>query len=233
MFATSQQKAYSKIRTMILDGEFKSGERIPETKVAELIGMKRGPVRESLIKLESDGLLVSEPHFGFTVRKYTVDEVRQLYELREFVEGGAAGLAAKNATKVDIARILRAHHEFGEKIERNRILVETYSTLDEQCSNVSQDEAFHRAILKASRNLRFERFFDSMNDQHICLILHCKGEKDNRIYYDIESYEHHKAILDAIISGDSKIAEFEAREHVRHAREGLIPILETSGSQFR
>lgn len=228
MFATSQQRAYSKIRTMILEGDFKSGERIPETKVAKLIGMKRGPVRESMIKLESDGLLVSEPHFGFAVRKYTIDEARQLYELREFIEGGAAGLAAKNATRADIDCLVRAHHEFGEKIERNKILVETSSTLDEDCSNTNQDEAFHRAILRASQNSRFESFFDNINDEHICLTLYCKGEKFNKFYYDIESYEHHKVILNAIIRGDSKTAEFEAREHVRNARRGIISILETS-----
>ncbi len=229
MFVTSQQKAYSKIRTMILQGEFKSGERIPEIKVAELIGMKRGPVRESLIKLESDGLLVSEPHFGFAVRKYTIDEAKQLYELREVVEGGAAGLAAKNATMADIDILLRAHQAFKDKIEKNKILAQTHPASSAEFSNATQDEAFHRSILAASQNSRFANVFNSINDEHICLTLFFKGEGFNKFLYDIESCEHHKIILDAIVNRDSQKAEAEARRHVRNAREGMIRILETLG----
>ncbi len=229
MFITSQQKAYSKIRTMILRGEFKSGERIPEIKVAELIGMKRGPVRESLIKLESDGLLVSEPHFGFAVRTYTIDEAKQLYELREVVEGAAAGLAAKNASLADIDRLVKAHQAFKDKIEKNKALSSLTETSDYEPSNANQDEAFHRAILKASQNLRFESVFDNIHDEHICLTLYCKGEKLNKFLYDIESYEHHQIILDAIINHNSQKAEQEARLHIQRGREGIIRLMQTLG----
>lgn len=232
MFATSQQKAYSKIKTMILEGEFRSGERIPETKVAELIGMKRGPVRESMIKLESDGLLVSEPHFGFAVRKYTIDEARQLYELREFIEGGAAGLAAKNAKQADIDHLLRTHQAFKDKIEKNKELLKMEDAPEECSSNSNHDEAFHRAILRSSRNSRFANVFDNINDEHICLTLYCKGEKFNKFHYDIESLEHHKIILDAIVNHDAKTAEAEARLHVRRAMKGLLMYFETLGEDI-
>ncbi len=229
MFVTSQQKSYSKIRTMILEGEFKSGERIPEMKVAEIIGMKRGTVRESLIKLESDGLLVSEPHFGFAVRKYTIDEAKKLCELREVVEGGAAGLAAKNASQADIDRLVKAHHAFKEKIETNKVLSESPDATNYEASNKNQDEAFHRAILRASQNERFESLFDNIHDEHICLTLYYKGENFYRFLYDIEAYKHHQVILDAIISRDSEKAELEARLHIQKARQDIIRVMETLG----
>ena len=229
MFVTSQQKAYSKIRTMILSGQFKAGERIPEIKVAELIGMKRGPVRESLIKLESDGLLVSEPHFGFAVRTYTIDEAKQLYELREVIEGGAAALAAKNATVEDIERLKRAHQAFVEKIERNKDLAKMEDIPAEELSNAPQDEAFHRAILKASRNRRFSDYFNTINDEHMCLTLHYRGKKLRRIFYDKESCDHHQRIMEAIIDHNCEQAEQEARLHIRKAREGIIRYLEEFG----
>ncbi len=227
MFVTSQQKAYSKIRTLILQGEFKSGERIPEIKVAEIIGMKRGTVRESLIKLESDGLLVSEPHFGFAVRKYTIDEAKQLYELREIIEGGAAGLAAKNASEADLDRLVRAHQAFKDKIEKNKELLHTANVSKDESSNANQDEAFHRAILIASQNSRLTSVFDNIHDEHICLTLYC--ERFSKFLYDIETFEHHQIILDAIVNRNSKTAETEARLHVSRAREGIIRHLDTFG----
>ncbi|MFI4913076.1 MAG: GntR family transcriptional regulator [Sedimentisphaeraceae bacterium JB056] len=227
MFVTSQQKAYTKIKSMILEGEFSSGERIPETKVAKLIGMKRGPVRESLIKLESDGLLVSEPHFGFATKTYTLQETQELYELREVVEGGAAYLAAKNANNTDIDRLIEAHEVFKAKIDTNDELRKNGKELSpDQYSNSLQDEAFHRAILKASKNSRFSNVFRNISDEHICLTLHFEGKQFYKGLYDYESYEHHDIILKAIIERNSAKAEAEVRCHVRRAREGILKLFD-------
>jgi DNA-binding GntR family transcriptional regulator len=186
-----------------------------------------------LIKLESDGLLVSEPHFGFATKTYTLQEAQELYELREVVEGGAAYLAAKNADTADIDRLIEAHHLFKEKIEKNSEWRKSGKELSpDKYSNAMQDETFHRAILKASKNSRFENVFRNISDEHMCLTLHIDGKEYVKNLYDYESYNHHGVILKAIVDHDCTTAEKEARSHVRKAREGIFTLLEKCEDGF-
>ncbi len=229
---TTQERVYIIIKEMIVSGQITHGERIVERRIAEQVGSSRVPVREALLRLSSDGLLESVPRLGFMVKKYTLKDAVELYELREYIEGGAAFLAAKNATKEDIARLQKAHMAFREKIEQVKVISESNSSANfdlekARSSSAGQDEIFHRSIIKASRNSRFRSFFNNLSDQHLCLLPY----KDGRLFtelvcYDIASFEHHKLILEAVVKGDGKAAEEAAREHVRAAKASLIKRLD-------
>src|SRR5688572_15168108 len=91
-------QAYRLLRASILNGEFTDGERLVEAKLAKTFGMSRGPIRESLLRLESEGLLRSQGTYRsrqiIVDENIDIDEFIARYELREQIESGAARLAA-------------------------------------------------------------------------------------------------------------------------------------------
>jgi DNA-binding GntR family transcriptional regulator len=109
--ATKTALAYRRIRGLIEEGRLSAGERVTEAKVAELVGMSRGPVRESLLRLEAEGLLKNCGHRRSRVVAYVEDqnptEMLQRYELREQIESGAVRMASKNMTGWQIDRLMQ------------------------------------------------------------------------------------------------------------------------------
>ena len=102
-------QAYRQIKKLIQEGHVPSGERLTEARAASLVGMSRGPVRESLVRLEAEGLLKNRGSRRSRVVAYLEDqnpeEMLARYELREQIESGAARLAAKNMTGWQIDRL--------------------------------------------------------------------------------------------------------------------------------
>ena len=82
------------IREAIQTGRLAQGERLVVADVARMFGVSVGPVREAIRRLTGDGLVVFTPHRGASVRAYTERDVRDVFQLREAIEGYAAKLAA-------------------------------------------------------------------------------------------------------------------------------------------
>jgi DNA-binding GntR family transcriptional regulator len=116
---TSQ--AYRQIRVLIERGQLRAGERVTEAKAAKLVGMSRGPVRESLLRLEAEGLLRHKGSRRSRVVAYVEDqnpeEMLRRYELREQIEGGAARLASKNMTGWQLDRLMQLARQTDEAWE--------------------------------------------------------------------------------------------------------------------
>src|SRR5699024_9343417 len=79
-------KVCSVLRKAILKGEFKAGERLVQTELAERIGVSRMPIREALRTLEIEGLVKLEPHKGAVVREISKEDITEIYELRSILE---------------------------------------------------------------------------------------------------------------------------------------------------
>src|ERR1044071_5528762 len=93
--ASQTARAFIGIRELLLLGEFARGERISELPLAARLGMSRTPIRLALERLAHIGLLESTSTGGFTVREFTLAEVRDAIEVRGILEGTAARLAAE------------------------------------------------------------------------------------------------------------------------------------------
>ena len=82
------------IREAILDGRLQPGQRLKEEDLARQLGISRTPVREALLMLQVEGLIVATPNRGATVRVHTPDDLEDLYVLRAVLEGHAVRRAA-------------------------------------------------------------------------------------------------------------------------------------------
>lgn len=112
--------------------------------MAAWLGVSRVPVRESLAKMAAQGMLINgEKGHGMRLRRYTLDEVRHLYEYRELLEGGAARAAATSGTSTDLARMEIVCEQAEQLIGQGRLA--EWADLDMQ---------FHLALALAGRNDR-------------------------------------------------------------------------------
>ena len=118
--SSKTSQAYRQIKVLIEAGHLGAGQRVTEARVAKLVGLSRGPVRESLLRLEAEGLLHHKGSRRSRVVAYTEDqnpsEMLQRYELREQIESGAVRLASKNMTGWQIDRL----RQLAQQVRRRR-----------------------------------------------------------------------------------------------------------------
>ncbi|GAG36804.1 unnamed protein product, partial [marine sediment metagenome] len=88
------EKVYRRIIDAVLEGTFSAGERLVCNDIAKHFGVSRTPVREALVRLEKQGFIHSVPRSGTYVNSFTPEELKEIYEIREVLEGVAARMAA-------------------------------------------------------------------------------------------------------------------------------------------
>jgi DNA-binding GntR family transcriptional regulator len=132
MFApVSEPDAYAALHAAIVAGELSPGERLVEGELAERLGVSRGAVREAIMRLGHEGIVVRERNRGARVRRFTPAEAIEILEARAALESLAAGYAAIRRTEdearelrglvADMARLLD-HGELLSISERNAVL---------------------------------------------------------------------------------------------------------------
>ena len=92
-------KVYNHIRNGILDGSYKDGDFLVETRLAEELEVSRTPIREALKQLELEGLVVSIPNRGSMVQAISENDIDDIFTIRQILEGQAAYWAAQRITQ--------------------------------------------------------------------------------------------------------------------------------------
>lgn len=106
--APLRQQVLDALRQSIIDGRLAPGLRLTERALIEMMGVSRTVVREALRQLESEGLIAIIPNKGPVVRELTLAEAKDLYRIREVLEGLAARLFVENASDVQIKKLAEA-----------------------------------------------------------------------------------------------------------------------------
>ncbi|HKC75367.1 MAG TPA: GntR family transcriptional regulator, partial [Chloroflexota bacterium] len=139
------ERICDELREMIMDGRLAGGMRVTETMLATRLKVSRTPIREALVQLHIEGLVVRLPHSATIVRQLDEGEVEDAFQLRALLEGYGATRAAEYLTGAQIDELERlcddmeAHHSHGPGalahiLERN--------------------DRFHQIIAEASGNRR-------------------------------------------------------------------------------
>ncbi|MFK7603008.1 GntR family transcriptional regulator [Deinococcus sp. SM5_A1] len=189
---------YEHLRRAVLDGEIAPGERIGEVELGERLGVSRTPIREAIMRLTQDGLLMGSANKGVRVRTVTAQEARDTYAVREELDGLGAALAAAAHTAADAAALRAALGEInaardGDYRQQTRL-----------------DLGFHRAITGAAHNAALGDLARNL-EQRVALIKH-----QTRTYNaHPDTAAQHAAILKAVLDRDAAAAREAARLHVR------------------
>ena len=128
--------------------------RIVEQNLAEELNVSRTPVREAIQRLVHEGLLVSIPNLGTFIKRFSVNDVREIFEIREVLEG----LAFRNAAELFIDTEVA-------KLKRLAIKTDAYRERGEWSEAYRSDESFHRFIIDRSGNEELKRELDKFSFQ--------------------------------------------------------------------
>jgi DNA-binding GntR family transcriptional regulator len=194
--------AYERMRGAILRGEIAPGDAVVENRMAELLGMSRTPLREALQMLARDGFLATLPTKGYMVARRSLEDLRELFELRESLEGLATRCTAARATDAEVEELSGICHR--------------YEAATEAADWVKTGTEFHGRILVLSRNARLITFLDSLKAQ---IVLERQTQLSGVDARRGEAVREHRAIFEAIRARDGDAAEREARSHVRTSYE--------------
>ncbi|MBN1347330.1 MAG: GntR family transcriptional regulator [Phycisphaerae bacterium] len=208
-------EAYRQIKALIQRGAFGAGERLTEAKAAKLTGMGRGPVRESLLRLEAEGLLEHQgsgrSRVVACVEDEDPEELLHRYELREQIEGGAARLAAKNMTgwQIDqlreLAQAVEDAHQEDDRAKRFGANARFHDYLLAHCGNPLMLKVWQTLHLTPSR---------PRTPQSEAKIMAAVPKTDGKTESLID-------LVDAIARHDPDRAEALIKQRVRQITEAL------------
>ncbi|MFI7673613.1 GntR family transcriptional regulator [Actinophytocola sp. NPDC049390] len=205
--------AYSSIRSWIVEGRLRPGERLIEAKIAAELSLSRTPVREAVRMLAADGLVITERNRGAIVRSLDRGDVLDLYELRARLESYAAELAAARATPDDVAAIDAGIRDFGKAMRRKDL-----DRLDRTRLIGEANRRVHAAIIAASRHTRLAHLLSSAVDAP--LVFEALREFSTK---ELErSNLFHQLIRDTIAKGEPVRAAQLMHEHIMLGRDQIL-----------
>jgi DNA-binding GntR family transcriptional regulator len=203
---------YEYIKDMIFRGEITPGQRLLYDELGKKMGISVTPWRESMLKLEKEELVVSYPRGGTFVRKPEVKEIRDIYEIREALEGIAAREAALTAGAEDLQELAAILDTFKEAVAAGDV---------KEC--IEADFRFHFFLIELGKNEKLKKIVNSYNLQIISIIETGPQYQENAKHY----LKEHISILEALQEKDAASAEELIKKHIRDGMEILLSSIET------
>jgi DNA-binding GntR family transcriptional regulator len=201
------QKAYQILKTMIMDRQLLPGEKIPQEKLAEDLGISRTPLINALKFLEKEKLVQSIPRRGFFMRTFTQKEMISIFELREVLEGLAARKAAQKITDNQIVQLGKFFKQFaGDK------------DIDDIRAYAREDRRFHKFLLDIGAKEFLKSILETYN---VISYSYQVVSPEGLVRHPRETIREHRAMIDAIAGRDAEAAENLMRRHFQRSRAVL------------
>lgn len=201
-------RVYAELQEQILSGALRPGERLREAQIALQLEASRVPVREALRRLEFDGLVEILPRRGATVGRLTLQDVEELFDVRESLEVLVARLAARHVSEHGIA------------------LLDEALTASEQAYRTGDDRAiaaanatFHEVMLDVAGSALLQSLMRLVSGRVHWLfrLTHFRAAHGQ--------HDEHRALVDAIRHGDEEVAAALAYTHVARGRRPSLEAL--------
>lgn len=204
---------YEQVKSGILSGSFEPGAPLVELQLAELCGVSRTPIRESLTRLEQDGLIVRGER-GFVVKTRSPEEILDIYEVRTVNEALTCRLAAERYTRIDGIRITRALETW-----------EAEGNSDEPERRAAVNDEFHRCIWQASHS---EPLMDLLGRISLHLLRYPETTLMAPGRYD-SALKEHSAMVEAVLCRDGAAAAEIATQHFTSALNIRLDLFKSGG----
>jgi len=197
---------YQMLKEMIISGGFPPGTRLVETQIASQLGVSRTPVREAFLRLWNDGFLRKVGNRTI-VERVCVDHIKEVFAVRQLLEGYAARLAAQRIGEKDIVRLEKLHHRMTQNLkgwDQTNKKTQVVVDLNQRFHSIIYENASNAVLNKLINSLR-EYFFGT----HI--ILHYK--KNDLV----RSFSEHEKIIHALKTHNEDVTENLFRQHLQGA----------------
>jgi DNA-binding GntR family transcriptional regulator len=196
-------EVYEKIKKDIIEGKLSPGFPINENDLAKVLSVSKTPVREALRQLERENLIENTPGRGSAVANITLQDIREIFEIREIIECGAVKRAV---VLCDEEKIL------AKKKELEKLFVKS---VEKKISAWGPEEDVHQFIVKSIGNRKLHDTYLGLLD-HIKRIRRIYGGRFSRQRFENILTEHIE-ILDALLEANPERAEKAVQNHLRNA----------------
>ena len=197
---TLKDQVYEYLKTEIMSGGLKPGQRVVEEKIAEDLSVSRSPVREAVHLLEKDGLLTFHGTGGLKVSNPTIEDYYYLFECRIEMESLAAYYAAERRSNDEIATMKMCLEIMKSGVKERDLKGVLTGNAD-----------FHESIVKASHNpflINLTMQLRGINSFYRRAIL------ENNPSYIESAYKDHEKIFNSIVEQDPEKAKRVMRNHI-------------------
>ena len=198
--------AYQLILDAIDVGDYRPGDRLVESDLAERFGMSRTPIREALQRLETQSILRRDGR-SLIVASLDHNQLAELYVIRAELEGLAAALAAKHATREEV-RVLRD------------LVAEDQQRVDDPSALARANRRFHKQIHLASHNRYLVQQLDLVH-RTMALLATTSLAVEGR---GQAAMAEHARIVAAIAAGDAGEAREALKDHISKAFETRLKV---------
>jgi len=204
-------RAYRRLKLLIVQRRFEPGQPLSERMLADFLSVGRVPIREAIKALEREGLLMVLPRRGVFVRRLTTEEVRELYEVRQALEGMATSLCAQRRCGPKV----RKHRR---RLERQLARGKTVDHAEIQRSS----SRFHRALFDLCGNSRLRALYRIVEPQIDLNLRFTALYATHRIE---QALREHIEIAKAIEAEEPRRAERLTWLHLENGKTARIAIL--------
>lgn len=202
---TLVDQVFKKIFDLLVRGEIPLGGVVNEAALAERFQVSRGPVREAVKQLQGRALVVKEPYLKARVVDLSVEDMIEIFQLREAVEGMSVRLATQTMSDSDLDRLLA---DFSDALENK----------DGPVLDV------HVRIAEASGNSRIRSL---LCDELYYLLRLYRARSGDAPGRRQNAFSEHWQILRAMKARDADLAESLMRAHIARATSALHDLLES------
>lgn len=194
---TVRDQIADQLRSDLISGNFKPGERLREEDMAERFGVSRGPIRDVLLQLTKEGLLVSRRNAGVMVNQLPSPALQKLMiDLRLKIEVFAVQKVTGKLSDEEISDLYAMLDALGDALK-----TEDFTRATEV------DLAFHRFIIEKAGG-------EDLVNTWIPIVMRMRMNYQ-RISTPEQSIAEHKAIVDALRDSDSKAASAALKANIR------------------
>ncbi|MBW9270532.1 MAG: GntR family transcriptional regulator [Candidatus Thiodiazotropha sp. (ex. Lucinisca nassula)] len=203
------ERLFDALQRAIVEGEIPQGSKISEPELARQHGVSRGSLREAMARLEARKLVERKPNLGARVVTLSYEQLIEIFQLREALEGMAARLAAQNMSEIEIEELQSLLNQHGEQIaeQQGQAYFQKQGDLD-----------FHYRIVQGSKNKQLIELL--CNDLYHLLRMY-RYQFGMRSKRSQQAYEEHQYLINAISARDPEMAELLMRQHIRSSRRNV------------
>lgn len=209
--ATLAEQAYEELRSQIVSGRLRAGERLLADELADRLSISQTPVKEALALLERDGLVMGSARRASVVRRFQPADIVEVFEARMLVElhAVATGIAAGRATPAFVERLRAIFAQHIAAVEKQ--------SAEALASAIKLDREFHELLVQLGAN-------ETIAGWHRVIQRQTQTIRN----YSLKNYtlertqREHSAIVEALALGDAEKAVAALRSHLTASRDEML-----------
>jgi GntR family carbon starvation induced transcriptional regulator len=203
---TLTDMAYQRLREDIVHGVFHPGDKLRIERLKQAYDVGATPLREALYRLSSDGFVQVQGQRGFRVAEMSLEELRDITELRVVLEGMALKQSVENSDDAWESRVVAAFHHLTKAENQSDPDIQEWEIRNRQ---------FHLALVSCCHSPWLMRFHETLYDQHKRYRNIARIDRSSRR----NVHEEHVAICNAALAKDVEALCKANEEHIRRTAE--------------